>query len=116
MNRVGWVVDCQWDFMNPSGRLYVKDLFDDSDAGAVKIEGKLVQAVAWMREHCEIVVFTGDWHGYDDAEIDTEAPDPERGTYPPHCMGRSEVATRSLLSRALVALSRELETDHDRHS
>jgi RNA polymerase sigma factor (sigma-70 family) len=31
-------------------------------------------------------------------------------------MGRTEVATRNLLSRALVALSKELETDHDRHS
>lgn len=92
MTRVGWVVDCQWDFMSPAGRLYVKDLFDDADVGASEIEGSLARAVAWMRTHCATVVFTGDWHGYDDAEIDAERPDPEAGTYPPHCMGRSEDA------------------------
>jgi len=31
-------------------------------------------------------------------------------------MGRSEAATRNLLSRALVALSKELDSDHDRHN
>lgn len=89
MTRVGWVVDCQWDFMDPAGRLYVKDLFDDSDPGAEQIEKTLISAVAWMREHCQAIVFTGDWHGYEDTEIDTESPDPALGTYPPHCMGRS---------------------------
>jgi nicotinamidase-related amidase len=89
MRRVGWVVDCQRDFMEPSGRLYVKDLSSDTDAGAASIEAALVTAVDWMREYCEIVVFTGDWHGYDDAEIDLHEPDPAQGTYPPHCMGRS---------------------------
>jgi nicotinamidase-related amidase len=87
--RIGWVVDAQNDFMRPDGRLYVKDLEDDTDAGAVKIQGKLKEAVAWMSRNCEVVVFTGDWHGYDDEEIDTENPDPAEGTYPPHCMGRS---------------------------
>jgi nicotinamidase/pyrazinamidase len=90
MKRVGWVVDCQWDFMRPEGRLYVQDLFSESDAGASRIEDRLVDAVNWMRKHCETVVFTGDWHGYEDSEIDAEAPDPDLGTYPPHCMGRSE--------------------------
>jgi nicotinamidase-related amidase len=36
------------------------------------------------------MVFTGDWHGYEDDEIDPDDPDPNRGTYPPHCMGRSD--------------------------
>ena len=87
--RIGWVVDAQNDFMDPDGRLYVKDLGDDSDPGSVQIVGTLRQAVAWMHEHCDVVVYTGDWHSYDDEEIDTEAPDPQKGTYPPHCMGRS---------------------------
>ncbi len=87
--RVGWIVDVQRDFMEPSGRLYVRNLFDDSDPGAVTIIGVLERALAWMRRHCAAVVYTGDWHGYEDAEIDAANPDPGRGTYPPHCMGRS---------------------------
>lgn len=86
---VGWIVDVQEDFMNPNGRLYVRDLLDDSDLGAVRIVPALKAATAWMREHCEVIVYTGDWHGLDDAEIDPVAPDPARDTYPPHCMGRS---------------------------
>jgi len=87
--RIGWVVDVQEDFMNPDGRLYVRDLFDDSDPGAIQVIPALEAATAWMREHCDIIVYTGDWHGLDDAEIDAVAPDPARDTYPPHCMGRS---------------------------
>lgn len=87
--RVGWVVDAQIDFMDPNGRLYVRDLSDDSDPGSQLIVGVLEKAVAWMYDHCDAVVFTGDWHSHEDAEIDSENPDPAKGTYPPHCMGRS---------------------------
>ena len=87
--RVGWIVDVQADFMDPAGRLYVRDLFDDSDPGAVAIVPALEAAAAWMREHCDVLVYTGDWHGLDDPEIDPVDPDPARDTYPPHCMGRS---------------------------
>ena len=86
---VGWIVDVQSDFMDPAGRLYVRDLFDDSDPGAVQIVPALEEVAAWMRAHCDVIVYTGDWHGHEDAEIDPVAPDPSRGTYPPHCMGRS---------------------------
>ena len=87
--RVGWIVDVQEDFMNPDGRLYVRDLFDDSDPGAAHVIPALVAATEWMRAHCDVIVYTGDWHGLEDAEIDPVAPDPARDTYPPHCMGRS---------------------------
>jgi nicotinamidase/pyrazinamidase len=87
--RVGWVVDVQHDFMRPEGRLYVHDLFDPTDAGATQATDAIVRTVAWMRQHCDVVVFTGDWHAYGDREIDTVAPDATRGTYPPHCMGLS---------------------------
>ena len=91
--RVGWVVDAQNDFLLPpeeSGRLYVHDLFDGGkDPGAKLCVPALTRAVRWMEAHCDVVVFTGDWHAYDDAEIDTEAPDAAKGTYPPHCMGLS---------------------------
>ena len=89
MTRIGWVVDVQRDFMQPDGRLYVRDLFDDGDPGAVSAEPRLVEAVEWMHAHAALVVYTADWHGHDDAEIDAENPDPGQGTYPPHCMGRS---------------------------
>lgn len=88
--RVGWVVDVQNDFMDPEGRLYVHDLGDPGDPGAVAARDRIVEAVRWMEARCDVVVFTGDWHGLDDEEIDAEAPDPTRGTYPPHCMGRSD--------------------------
>lgn len=88
--RVGWVVDAQVDFMDPDGRLYVKDLGSDEDVGAVQIVGALERAVRWMQDNCRVVVYTGDWHGMGDEEIDPDAPDPAAGTYPPHCMGRSE--------------------------
>jgi nicotinamidase-related amidase len=90
---VGWVVDAQNDFMLPperGGRLYVHDLFDGGmDPGATQIVPALVNAVKWMHEHCDVVVYTGDWHAYGDEEIDPVAPDAVKGTYPPHCMGLS---------------------------
>jgi len=87
--RIGWIVDAQVDFMDPDGRLYVKDLGDESDPGSAQIIPTLERAVAWMQTECDVRVFTGDWHGLEDAEIDTVSPDPALGTYPPHCMGRS---------------------------
>lgn len=91
--RIGWIVDVQNDFMLPpeqGGRLYVHDLFDGgADRGAAQIVPALVRAAAWMRAHCDAVVYTGDWHAHDDAEIDAVAPDATKGTYPPHCMGLS---------------------------
>lgn len=86
---VGWIVDVQEDFMNPEGRLYVRNLFDGSDPGAAEVIPALESATAWMRAHCDVIVYTGDWHGFEDDEIDPVAPDPAAGTYPPHCMGRS---------------------------
>lgn len=91
--RIGWIVDVQNDFARrdlPGGRLYVRDLFDESDAGAESVEENVVRAVRLLRERCDVVVYTGDWHSMEDPEIDADAPDPERGTYAPHCMGMSE--------------------------
>jgi nicotinamidase-related amidase len=90
--RIGWVVDAQNDFLLPpeeSGRLYVHDLFDEADPGAKLCIPALVRAVEWMQGNCDVVVYTGDWHAYDDDEIDIVSPDGAKGTYPPHCMGLS---------------------------
>jgi len=86
---IGWVVDVQRDFMDPDGRLYVRDLGDGTDPGAVHVVPAIDEAVEWMRANTSLVVFTGDWHGMEDEEIDPVSPDPAQGTYPPHCMGRS---------------------------
>lgn len=95
--RVGWVVDAQNDFLLPperGGRLYVRNLFDNGeDEGATQAIPAIERAVDWMRETCEVIVYTGDWHSYADEEIDAAAPDPARGTYPPHCMGLSDDAS-----------------------
>jgi len=94
--RIGWIVDAQNDFMLPperGGRLYVHDLFDGGkDVGATRIVPALVRAVEWMRDSCDAVVYTGDWHAHDDPEIDPVAPDALKETYPPHCLGLSEDA------------------------
>jgi nicotinamidase-related amidase len=90
--RIGWVTDAQNDFLLPpgeGGRLYIHDLFDARDEGARLVLPALRRAVEWMHANCALVVFTGDWHAYGDAEIDPVHPDPARGTYPPHCMGMS---------------------------
>lgn len=90
---VGWIVDVQNDFMHPpalGGRLYVADLADSSDVGATSVQPIIERAVEWMRANCVTIIYSADWHGADDAEIDAVSPDPSIGTYPPHCMGRSE--------------------------
>lgn len=91
--KIGWVVDVQNDFMIPTergGRLYVHDLFNPADPGATEAAPAIEQAVAWMLDHCDVLVYTGDWHSLEDEEIDPDHPDPEKGTYPPHCMGLSQ--------------------------
>jgi nicotinamidase-related amidase len=90
--RIGWIVDVQNDFAlsgPPGGRLYVHDLFDDMDPGAESVQENVVRAVRSLTAHCDLMVFTGDWHAMEDEEIDPVSPDPAMGTYPPHCMGRS---------------------------
>lgn len=87
--KIAWIVDVQNDFMRPDGRLYVRNLFDDTDAGACQVVDNIRRTVEQLREEGAVLVYTGDWHGYDDAEIDVVSPDASKGTYPPHCMGLS---------------------------
>ena len=91
--KIGWVTDVQHDFMRPpaeGGRLYVADLGDASDEGAVRVQPTIEAAVRWMEANCDALVYTTDWHSLEDEEIDPDSPDPAAGTYPPHCMGLSD--------------------------
>lgn len=114
--RLGWVVDVQRDFMEPQGRLYVHNLFDSNDRGAMLARDTIVRTVGWMRRQCDALVFTGDWHAYGDREIDIESPDATRGTYPPHCMGRSpdeDERRGALLIHEIDPGSEAVVLDHD---
>lgn len=83
--KVAWIVDAQQDFMNPKGRLYVKDTKDASDPGSVQIRENLGVFGDIARSIADVRVFTVDWHNFDDAEISL-TPD-FVNTFPPHCMG-----------------------------
>lgn len=92
LTTIGWIVDVQRDFMLPpqeGGRLYVQDQQDPSDPGAQVIRSRIARAVHNLRKQGALLVFTGDWHDFRDAEIDTANPD-FQNTYPPHCMGRTD--------------------------
>jgi nicotinamidase/pyrazinamidase len=87
-NIVFWDVDTQFDFMTPperGGKLYVKDLKDENDEGAIRVAPALRRLSDYAREHGILRVATGDWHTLEHPEIDVEAPDFQM-TYPPHCM------------------------------
>lgn len=106
---LGWVVDVQRDFMDPDGRLYVHDLGNPADPGARLARATIVRTVHWMKKHCRVVVYTGDWHAYGDREIDIEHADARRGTYPPHCMGMSPDAGE----REGAAIIPEIQPGHE---
>lgn len=104
----GLVVDAQNDFMlpgAPGGRLYVRDLGNDEDPGAARIVSRLATVVGWMRTNCDAIIYTADWHGIDDREIDAVAPDPARETYPPHCMGLSADAHERRGAEIIAAIA-----------
>lgn len=116
MDIVFWDVDTQFDFMTPAadgGKLYVKDLADEGDAGAVQIKPALQRLSDYAREHGILRVATGDWHSLDHREIDEEAPD-FRDTYPPHCMaderGSEKIPETALRDPIVVPLRAEPET------
>lgn len=115
MEVVFWDVDTQLDFMTPpeqGGKLYVRDLADDSDPGATLVTPALKALSDYAREHGILRVATGDWHSLDHREIDAEAPD-FRETYPPHCMagepGSEKIPETELREPIVVPLRAEPE-------
>jgi nicotinamidase/pyrazinamidase len=115
MEVVFWDVDTQFDFMTPpeqGGKLYVRDLADESDPGAMLATPALKALSEYAREHGILRVATGDWHSLDHREIDVEAPD-FRETYPPHCMageiGAEKIPETALREPIVVPLRAEPE-------
>ena len=79
-----WDVDTQHDFMDPGGKLYVKD--------AERIEPRLEQLTRYAHEHGIRIVASSDDHELEHAEI-SATPD-FRETFPPHCMHGTEGAEK----------------------
>jgi len=75
-----WAVDCQKDFINPDGALYVKD--------AETIKPNLKKLTEFAKENNIFVVNTADFHFPDDKEL-SDKPD-FVNTFPPHCMYDNE--------------------------
>ncbi len=74
-----WAVDCQKDFMNPDGALYVE--------GAEKIKPNLKQLTEFAYNNDITVVSTQDYHHFDDEEL-SDTPD-FVNTFPKHCIAGS---------------------------
>lgn len=107
---VFWDVDTQFDFMAPpeqGGKLYVRDLNDPADPGAVRVLPALERLSEYAREHRILRVGTGDWHSLEHREIDEAAPN-FRDTYPPHCMagetGAEKIPQTALRDPVVVPL------------
>ncbi len=71
-----WAVDCQKDFINSDGALYVKD--------AETIKPNLKKLTEFAKENNIFVVNTADYHFPDDKEL-SDKPD-FKTTFPPHCL------------------------------
>ncbi|HMI58856.1 MAG TPA: isochorismatase family protein [Gemmatimonadaceae bacterium] len=91
-----WDVDTQHDFMDPDGKLYVKD--------AELIKPKLAQLTRYAHEHGIQIVASSDDHELEHEEI-SATPD-FKETFPPHCMrgtkGAEKIAETTLVSPLVI--------------
>lgn len=83
MKLIFWNVDTQIDFVEPTGKLYVK--------GAETIKPTLAKLTKLAYEKSIMVVNTADFHHSSSAELSVN-PD-FKTTFPPHCMAGTEGAT-----------------------
>src|SRR5207237_7803268 len=86
VNRILWDVDTQVDFVEPSGKLYVR--------GAAEIRPVLERLVDAGRAAKLVHVASADDHELTDPEI-SDSPD-FRNTYPPHCLRGTRGAEKIL--------------------
>jgi len=71
-----WVVDCQNDFMNEDGKLYVP--------GSEQIKSNIHKKISEHEKNGGSIVYTQDWHYHDSEELSIN-PD-FVNTFPEHCM------------------------------
>lgn len=81
-NILFWAVDCQKDFMDKGGALYIE--------GAETIKPTLQKLTDLAKLHDIRVINTADWHESTDSEL-SDNPD-FKTTFPPHCMKGTEGA------------------------
>ena len=74
--KILFVVDCQYDFINPDGALYVKDA------------EKIVHDIGTLISHMDGVVFTVDWHPFNHCSFKENG-----GQWQAHCINYSRGAT-----------------------
>jgi nicotinamidase-related amidase len=116
---VPWFVDLQRGFADPpallppaEGGLYVHDLGDPTDPGAVLIRPRVAALRDWAERHGTVLVYQGDVHRWGDREIVREHPDPANGTYLMHCeegTPAAELIPEVKPRRALLVLSRDAQ-------
>lgn len=82
MRFIFWAVDCQKDFLNKDGKLYVE--------GAEAIKPNLKRLTDIANKYDITTVATFDWHEPDDEEL-SATPD-FKNTFPEHCMKYSDGA------------------------
>ena len=76
MKKVLIIVDCQYDFVNPNGSLFVKGSED------------LPERITGIMERFDSVVFTLDWHPYNHCSFKENG-----GQWPRHCVQYSKGAS-----------------------
>lgn len=95
-DTIYWDVDTQHDFMDPGGKLYVKD--------AELIKPKLAQITEYAHRNGIQIVASSDDHELEHAEI-SSTPDYSE-TFPPHCMrgthGAEKIPETTLLSPMII--------------
>ena len=67
---VAWIIDAQRDFLDPKGAHCVFNAASVAEGAAVGAVAALTRAVEWMAAHCQVLVYTGDWHGRSDASAE----------------------------------------------
>lgn len=116
---VPWFVDLQRGFADPpdvlppeEGGLYVHDLNDPEDPGAVLIRPRVAALRDWAERVGAVLVYQGDVHRWGDREIVREHPDPANGTYLMHCeqgTPAAELIPEAKPRRPMLVLSRDAQ-------
>jgi len=90
-----WDVDTQRDFIEPDGKLYIKN--------AESIKPNLAKLTQYARMQGIRILGSVDYHTTEDPEIDKDNPD-YQNTYPPHCLRGDPGAEKIMETRSEIAI------------